>query len=179
LLAQDAKAVKDLARSLQVPPLVAQLLFNRGVEDPEEARRFLDASPGDLHHPDELPGVKLAVKRILHAVRAGWRVCVYGDYDVDGVTGSAILYKALRLLGAKARIYIPDRLSEGYGLNASALERIAESGSKLVITVDCGIASVSEAGPGTWFGTDHHRPPRDGGHPAQRQGAGPPAPIRE
>jgi single-stranded-DNA-specific exonuclease len=101
------------------------------------------------------------VKRIFHAIKAGWRIQIYGDYDVDGITGSAILYKVLRLLGAKVRIHIPDRLSEGYGLNARALRRIAESGSKLVITVDCGITSVSEARLARKLGleliiTDHH-----------------------
>jgi single-stranded-DNA-specific exonuclease len=161
LLAHDAKAVKDFARSLQVSPLVAQLLHNRDVDAPDDARRFLDASPSDLHHPDELPGVKAAVKRIFHAIEAGWRICIYGDYDVDGMTGSAILYKLLRLLGARASIYIPDRLSEGYGLNAAALKKIAKSGTKMVITVDCGIASVSEGRLAQKLGlelivTDHH-----------------------
>src|SRR5262249_926335 len=122
---------------------------------------FLDASPSDLHHPDELPGIKVAARRILHAIEAGWSICIYGDYDVDGMTGSAILSRVLRLLGARACIYVPDRLSEGYGLNAVALQKIAESGSKLIITVDCGIASVSEAELARELGveliiTDHH-----------------------
>jgi single-stranded-DNA-specific exonuclease len=161
LLPQDAKAVKDLACSLQVPPLVAQLLLNRGIEGPEEARRFLNATLTGLRSPEALPGVQKAVKRILHAIEAGWRICIYGDYDVDGMTGSAILYKVLHLRGARARIYAPDRLSKGYGLNAAALRHIAGTGTKLVITVDCGIASLSEARLARELGlelivTDHH-----------------------
>jgi single-stranded-DNA-specific exonuclease len=144
-----------------VPDLVAQLLLNRGVDAPEQARRFLDAPLNGLHAPDLLPGVARAAERILHAVSAGWRIHVYGDYDVDGVTGSAILLQTLRLLGANAQVYVPDRLSEGYGLNSAALRQIAESGTKLVITVDCGIASMAEAEEARRLGlelvvTDHH-----------------------
>jgi single-stranded-DNA-specific exonuclease len=161
LLPHDAAAVERLARSLQAPPLVAQLLLNRGVDAPEQARRFLDAPLTGLHAPERLPGVAQAAERILHAVDAGWKVCVYGDYDVDGVTGSAILLQALWLLGAKADVYVPDRLSEGYGLNAAALRQLAQAGTKLVVTVDCGIASVAEAELARTLGlelivTDHH-----------------------
>jgi single-stranded-DNA-specific exonuclease len=150
-----------LARSLEVSPLVAQLLLNRGLDAPEPARRFLDASLAGLHAPERLPGIALAAEHILHAVNAGWKICIYGDYDVDGVTGSAILLQALRLLGGRADIYVPHRLSEGYGLNSAALRQIAEAGTKLVITVDCGIASVAEAEEARRLGlelivTDHH-----------------------
>jgi single-stranded-DNA-specific exonuclease len=161
LLPHDAGAVAALARSLQVPALVAQLLLNRGVTSPEEARRFLDAPLAGLHPPERLPGVARAAERILHAVGAGWKVCVYGDYDVDGVTGSAILLQSLRLLGANVDIYVPHRLNEGYGLNSAALRQIAETGARLVVTVDCGIASVAEAEEARRLGlelivTDHH-----------------------
>src|SRR5262249_29665730 len=133
----------------------------RGVDAPEQARRFLDAPLAGLHAPDLLPGVGAAAERILHAVAAGRRICVYGDYDVDGVTGSALLLQALRLLGATVDVYVPDRLSEGYGLNAAALRQIAEAGTGLVVTVDCGIASLAEAEEARKLGlelivTDHH-----------------------
>jgi single-stranded-DNA-specific exonuclease len=161
LLPQVGVEAQRLAHALQAPPIVAQLLLNRGVDAPEQARRFLDAPLTGLHAPERLPGVTRAADRILHAVNAGWKVCIYGDYDVDGVTGSAILLQALALLGSRADLYVPHRLSEGYGLNAQALRQIAEAGTKLVITVDCGIASVAEAELARELGlelivTDHH-----------------------
>jgi single-stranded-DNA-specific exonuclease len=154
--------VERLARSLRLSELVAQLLVNRGVSDADEARRFLDAPLTGLHAPELLPGVSAAADRLLAAVNDGRRICVYGDYDVDGVTGSAILLQGLRLLGAaRVDLHVPRRLEEGYGLNRHALKRIAENGNKVVVTVDCGIASLAEAEEARRLGlelivTDHH-----------------------
>jgi single-stranded-DNA-specific exonuclease len=161
LLPHDRAAVERLSAALQVGPIVAQLLLNRGLGDPTSARRFLDAPLNGLHPPEQLPGVPEAVERIHAAVAAGRRICVYGDYDVDGVTGSAILLTGLKLLGASVEVYVPHRLEEGYGLNVEALRQIAESGASLVITVDCGIASLEEAEEAKRLGlelivTDHH-----------------------
>ncbi|MFO0927571.1 MAG: single-stranded-DNA-specific exonuclease RecJ [Gemmataceae bacterium] len=161
LLPHDRPKVEQLARALQLPPLVAQLLLNRGVSAPDQARRFLDAPIGGLHPPRLLPGLDDAVERITRAVETRQRICVYGDYDVDGVTGSAILLQMLRLLGAKPDLYLPHRLTEGYGLNREALRQIAANGNQLVITVDCGIASLAEAEEARRLGlqliiTDHH-----------------------
>jgi single-stranded-DNA-specific exonuclease len=161
LLPHDRGAVERLTRLLQTSPLVAQLLLNRGVTGPEEGRRFLDAPLTGLHAPELLPGVPEATTRIMDAIAAGRRICVYGDYDVDGVTGTAILLRGLRLLGAKADFYVPHRLDEGYGLNREALEQIAATKTSMVITVDCGIASLSEAEDARRLGielivTDHH-----------------------
>jgi single-stranded-DNA-specific exonuclease len=161
LLPHDPEAVERLSRSLRVGPVIAQLLLNRGVVVPDEARRFLDAPLSGLHAPELLPGVAPAVDRIFAAVGAGERICIYGDYDVDGVTGTAILYRGLQLLGARVEFYVPHRLTEGYGLNKEALKQIAEAGTKLVITVDCGIASLAEAEEARRLGmglivTDHH-----------------------
>lgn len=161
LLPHDRPAVDQLARSLRLSPLVAQLLLNRGIAAPDQAKRFLDAPVSGLHPPHLLPGLTEAVERIFAAVAAGRRICVYGDYDVDGVTGSAILLQMLRLLGARPDLYVPHRLSEGYGLNAEALRQIAATGSQMVVTVDCGIASLSEAEEARRLGleliiTDHH-----------------------
>ena len=161
LLPHDRAAVERLAAALGLGPVVAQLLLNRGLGDPDQARRFLDPSLNGLHAPDLLPGVTEAADRILAAVRAGRRICVYGDYDVDGVTGSAILLSGLKLLGATADLYVPHRLEEGYGLNPDALRQIAEGGASLVVTVDCGIASLNEAEEAKRLGlelivTDHH-----------------------
>jgi single-stranded-DNA-specific exonuclease len=164
LLPHDSTAVERLASALSVAPVVAQLLLNRGVADAEGARRFLDTPLSGLHPPERLGGVSAAADRLLAVVRAGKPVCVYGDYDVDGVTGTAILCQALRLLGAeKVDYYVPHRLEEGYGLNAAALRQIAQDGSALVVTVDCGIASVAEAEEARRLGlelivTDHHEP---------------------
>jgi single-stranded-DNA-specific exonuclease len=159
----DASAVARLAAALNLSPVVAQLLLNRGLDEPEAARRFLEAPLTGLHPPEFLPGVVPAVERITAAVDDHQRVCVYGDYDADGLTGAAILAQALRLLGAQPDVYVPNRLEEGYGLNAVALRQIAESGTKVVITVDCGIASLAEADEAKRLGldlivTDHHEP---------------------
>jgi single-stranded-DNA-specific exonuclease len=153
--------VERLSAALGLGPTVAQLLLNRGLGDEAAARRFLDPSLNGLHPPDLLPGVPESADRILAAARAGRRICVYGDYDVDGVTGSAILLGVLKLLGANADLYVPHRLEEGYGLNPDALRQIAEGGTALVVTVDCGIASLDEAEEAKRLGlelivTDHH-----------------------
>jgi single-stranded-DNA-specific exonuclease len=131
------------------------------MKDADSARSFLKAPLNGLHSPDALPGVPEAVELILDSVRASKRLCVYGDYDVDGTTGTAILWQALHLLGASADFYVPHRLEEGYGLNSGALRQIAESGTKVVITVDCGISSLAEAEEARRLGldlivTDHH-----------------------
>jgi single-stranded-DNA-specific exonuclease len=171
LLPHDHEAVGRLASSLRLSPIVAQLLLNRGLAAPDQARRFLDAPLNALHPPEQLPGVAEAARRILAAVEQGRKVCVYGDYDVDGVSGSAILLQALRLLDAQVDLYVPHRLEEGYGLNRDALKQIADSKASLVVTVDCGIASHAEAEEARKLGlelivTDHHEmketlPPAD------------------
>jgi single-stranded-DNA-specific exonuclease len=161
LLPHDPAAIARLARELGVSPVVAQLLLNRGLRDGAEARRFLDAPLAGLHPPELLPGVAEAADRLGAAVRQNRKVCVYGDYDVDGTTGTAILVQALKLLGAAVEFYVPHRLDEGYGLNVDALRQIAESGAAVVVTVDCGIASLEEAEEAKRLGlelivTDHH-----------------------
>jgi single-stranded-DNA-specific exonuclease len=163
LLPHDPDAIGRLAAALQVQPIVAQLLLNRRVSDPDQARRFLDAPLAGLHPPELLPGIPEAAGRLYDAALAGRRICVYGDYDVDGTTGTAILLQVLRLLGAEPDFYVPHRLEEGYGLNGEALRQIAESGAKIVVTVDCGVASLREADVARDLGlelivTDHHEP---------------------
>jgi single-stranded-DNA-specific exonuclease len=161
LLPHDRSAVERLAASLQVAPVVAQLLLNRGVSAIDAGRRFLDSPLNGLHPPELLPGAARAAERLFDAVKAGRRVCVYGDYDVDGTAGTAILLQVLRLLGAQADFYVPHRLEEGYGLNCEALRQIAAGGARVVVTVDCGICSVEEAEEAKRLGlelivTDHH-----------------------
>jgi len=148
------------------PPVVAQLLFNRGFTDATLAEPFL---AGELNQPDDpllLSGLPETVDRLQHAIRAGERVAVYGDYDTDGVTATALLVQVLSVLGADVFAYIPEREGEGYGLNDEALGSLKERGARLVITVDCGIRSVHEAETARSLGldliiTDHHTPQAD------------------
>ena len=161
LLPHDRFAMEHLSKTLRVPPVVAQLLLNRGVREAEQARRFLEAPMKGLHPPELLPGASQAADRLLDAVRQGKRICVYGDYDVDGTTGTAILWQMFHLLGGQADFYVPHRLEEGYGLNSDALRQIAQMGARVVVTVDCGIGSVAEAEEARRLGlelivTDHH-----------------------
>src|SRR5262249_1094922 len=124
LLPHQRDRIERLAGALRIPPVVAQLLLNRGIAEPENARRFLDAPLRGLHPAELVPGVNEAADRLWQAVRQGKKICVYGDYDVDGTTGTAILWQALRLLGSQTEFYVPHRLEEGYGLNSEALQQI-------------------------------------------------------
>jgi single-stranded-DNA-specific exonuclease len=157
----DAERIARLEQAASVSPIVAQLLISRGVYEAEAARTFLDAKLTGLRDPDLLPGAAEAADRVYAAVRARRKIVVYGDYDADGMTGTAILLACLRLLGADVSYYVPNRLEEGYGLNGEALRTLAERGASLVISVDCGIASVAEGLIAKELGlelivTDHH-----------------------
>ncbi len=157
----DSERVRQLQRAATVPPVVAQLLLNRGLEAPDQVRSFLDARLSALRDPALLPGLSDAVDRIFAAVTARHPITVYGDYDADGMTATAILMRCLRMLGADVSYYTPHRVEEGYGLNDQALEQLAASGTKQVITVDCGIASLEQAKTANRLGlelivTDHH-----------------------
>lgn len=163
LLPHDRTAIESLARTLQISPILAQLLVNRNLGDPDVARRFLAAPLSGMHEPELLPGVVEAVDRLFAAIEGRRRICIYGDYDVDGVSGSAILLTCLKHLGADVDFHVPHRLDEGYGLNNEALAKIAADGFSTVVTVDCGIASVDEAEEARRLGlelivTDHHEP---------------------
>ena len=143
-----------------IHPLLAQLLCKRGLTSPDEVRVFLQG-PGARVDPLALKGMPEAVSRIRQALRSGEIIVVYGDFDADGVTATALLLQTLTALGAKVRPYIPDRVSEGYGLNSAALTRLAGEGARLVITVDCGVRAVDEVAAGMASGldliiTDHH-----------------------
>lgn len=141
-------------------PLLAQILFNRGITDPAEADAFLSGR-ARFTDPFRMKGIPTAVSRIRAAIRAREPVVVYGDFDADGVTATALLVQTLRALGAEVRPYIPHRVDEGYGLHRDALDRLAAEGARLVITVDCGIRSAREVEHGNALGldmivTDHH-----------------------
>jgi len=159
----DAARVDALGRAANVPHVVAQLLIGRGICDADGVRRFLDVRLSGLRDPEELPGAVQAAAILHDAIRDGRRITVYGDYDADGMTATAILLLCLKLLGAKADFYIPNRIDEGYGLNHDALRTIAGQGGDVVVTVDCGITSVAETETARQLGltliiTDHHRP---------------------
>ena len=161
LVPHDRAAIERLAGELRVSPVVAQLLLNRDLIDPTAARRFLDAPLAGLHPPMSLPGLPDAVERLYQAVEAKKKICIYGDYDADGVTGTAILLGLFQQLGVPATFYVPNRLEEGYGLNLEALRQLAGEGVQVVVTVDCGICSLDEADEATRLGielivTDHH-----------------------
>ncbi|MEY3456844.1 MAG: Single-stranded-DNA-specific exonuclease RecJ [Planctomycetota bacterium] len=159
----DAAAVRRLSGQLSVSPLVAQVLIARGRGEPDAARKFLDARLSDLHDPALLPGIDTAADAVVRAVQAGRRITIYGDYDVDGVTGTSLLWHCLQLCGAQVDYYIPCRMEEGYGLNETAIRQLHEEDpGRLLISVDCGIASVSEATLARELGleliiTDHHQ----------------------
>ena len=143
-------------------PLVAQLLYNRGVK-PEEIDPFLSADRRLEGNPFLLPDISQAVSRVYKAVLAREKIAVYGDFDVDGVTAIVILVEGLSRLGAEVITYIPDRVNEGHGLKISALEKLQAQGASLVITVDCGVTDLTEVKQAREMGmdmiiTDHHIP---------------------
>jgi single-stranded-DNA-specific exonuclease len=145
------------------PPVVAQLLFNRGYADADQARLFLSGGLEQADDPSLITGLLEAVDRLRRAIRAGESIAVYGDYDTDGVTATALLVQVLAALGADVHPYIPERESEGYGLNNEALARLKAGGAQVVVTVDCGIRSPDEADTARALGldliiTDHHTP---------------------
>ena len=159
----EARAAR-LAAELRLHPLAARVLDARGLGDPSAAESFLAVRLADLPDPFAMAGMDAAVARIVHAVESGERIACYGDYDVDGVTSTALLAGFLRAAGGEVTIYTPHRLVEGYGLNAGAVERLARQGVRLLVTLDCGITSVDEVRTAAGLGldtvvVDHHTVP--------------------
>lgn len=155
--------VTSLAQSLRVSPLVAQVLVNRGITEASDGSVFLRPKLTELIRPEKMPGVEPAVQRIKQAIEGKEKITIYGDYDVDGITGVSILWELLTLLGAMVDFYIPHRIDEGYGLNIAAVRSLAEGGTSLVVTVDCGITAIDAAAQARQLGldliiTDHHAP---------------------
>ncbi len=150
-----------------ITPLVVQILYNRGITDPIEMAAFLQAdrptSTTDLFH---MAGMNRTIDRIRRAIKANEPIAIYGDYDVDGVTATALLVQTLAAFGANVRPYIPRRADEGYGLNPEALQHLKDDGVRLVITVDCGVRSLAEVAFAKTIGldlivSDHHMPLED------------------
>jgi len=160
--AEDA-AARDLAAALDVPPVIARLLCQRGVADVDRARAFLAPDLAHLHDPFLLTDMRKAVDRLLAAIARHERIAIHGDYDVDGVTSTAILSRALELLGADVLRFLPDRRRDGYGLRPETVERLAADGARLIVSVDCGIRAGDAARRARELGvdliiTDHHEP---------------------
>src|SRR3954470_8907367 len=156
------RTAADLAQVLGISELTASVLVRRGLTDPGEARAFLDArDPG--HDPFLLGDMRVACDQIRTAVAGGRRICVHGDYDVDGIAATTLAVLLLRELGADVSWHLPSRFDEGYGVSSATLERLSDEGCGLVLTVDCGITAVDEVAPARAPGLDviapdHHRP---------------------
>ena len=154
--------VRSLASALDVSETTASVLVRRGYGEPEAARRFLAAElPG--HDPYLLGAMRQAVDAVRAAIAGGRRICVHGDYDVDGICATALAVEGLRALGADVEWHLPSRFEEGYGVSGETLARLADEGCGLLVTVDCGITSVAEVAEARARGlevvvTDHHRP---------------------
>ena len=145
-------------------PLIAQLLYNRGITEPSQLESFITADDRLSGDPFLLPDMHQAVTRIYRALLSGESIAIYGDFDTDGITATALLVQGLSILNCKATPYIPHRLTEGYGLKTTALEGLHRQGTSLVITVDCGITALREVEKAQRMGldiiiTDHHTPP--------------------
>jgi len=154
---------KYLVDTSGLPPLIAQLLYNRGLTEPSQVESFITADKRLLGDPYQLPDMPQAVARTYRALLSGESIAIYGDYDADGISATALLVQGLSSLGGKAIPYIPHRLTEGYGLKTAALENLYRQGVSLVITVDCGITALSQVKKAKRMGldiiiTDHHTP---------------------
>lgn len=157
----DKECVVDISKKLRISPITSIILYNRGIRDEEAIKEFLNSDLNSLHDPYLLKDMDKAVERIKLAKENGEKITIYGDYDVDGITSIAVLYKQLSLLGFEVDYYVPDRMQEGYGVNKEALDKIKARGTGLIITVDTGITAVEETEYARELGmdiiiTDHH-----------------------
>lgn len=158
----DQRQVEALAHTLSLSPITAAVLCRRGLVEPGQARDWLSPSPGTTHDPFALPDMEPAIDRLRLAIRQGERICLYGDYDVDGMAATSLHLLFWRSVGAQAEVYIPHRQEEGYGLHEAAIRTLAGKGVSLLITADCGTTSHREIAVARGLGldvivTDHHQ----------------------
>ncbi|WP_456407780.1 single-stranded-DNA-specific exonuclease RecJ [Caldithrix abyssi] len=158
-----ADKIDQIAREFDLPPIIARILIQRGIDSPQKVKKFYDMSLENLYDPFLLPGMEEAVDRIIRALREGENILIYGDYDVDGVTSVSILYDGLFYLGGKVSFFIPSRFREGYGVSVEGVKVAKEKGASLIITVDCGITAIDEVEFARELGIDviicdHHQP---------------------
>jgi single-stranded-DNA-specific exonuclease len=159
----DEASVTRLVVALGVPEVVARLLHQRGLSDPEAAQRFLEPRLSHLHDPFLLTDMRPAVDRLRQAIATRERVVIHGDYDADGITSTAMLFRALEMQGANVGHFVPDRMRDGYGLQPETVEQLAAQGARLIVSVDCGIRASEAARRARSLGvdliiTDHHEP---------------------
>ncbi|MEJ2535769.1 MAG: single-stranded-DNA-specific exonuclease RecJ [Calditrichia bacterium] len=160
----NEELVDEIAKELAVPPIMARILLNRQIDSFEKARNFFRPELENLYDPYLMKDMDKAVDRLHHALHTGENILVYGDYDVDGVSSAALMYLVLsRMVGSKISYYIPDRMTEGYGLSSKNIREAAENGVNLVVTVDCGVTAVEEIRLAKELGMDtivcdHHQP---------------------
>src|SRR3989344_6277716 len=136
---------KDLPNLPEYPQLIVRLLALRGLTDPAAIQEFLTQDYGKLHDPFLFKDMQKSVERINAAIERKEKIAIYADYDADAITACSVLYLALKKLGTESFYYIPDRFTEGYGMNVEAVKKLAQDGVTLLITVDCGINAVEEA----------------------------------
>ena len=159
----DREKVEQIKSNYQINELLATILVNRNIVQKEDIRLFLNPTRQDFYDPFLITDMEIAIQRIIKAINNKQKVTIYGDYDVDGITSITVLKSFLKDLGLETSIYIPNRLEEGYGLNKKAIDKIAQDGCDLMITVDCGISAIEEIEYANFLGietivTDHHEP---------------------
>lgn len=160
----DENAVDHLAKELGIPRILSHILLQRGIDCFDKARTYFRPEVEELHDPFLMKDMDKAVDRLHHALEKGEKILVYGDYDVDGVSGSSLLYLILsRMVGSKVTYYIPDRITEGYGLSRQAIQEYAAKGVSLILAIDCGVTAVDEIRFARELGVDvlvcdHHEP---------------------
>ena len=163
---ENKKLSEKLTKSLNISPVTAQILINRGIQNETEANLFLNCTLFDLPSPYLMKGMDQAIERIKKGLYDKEKIAIYGDYDVDGVTSTALLYNFLKTIDADVTYYNPDRLKEGYGVNIDAVKKLADEGVSLIVSGDCGITAVNEVEQAKELGvdfivTDHHKPPEE------------------
>ncbi len=159
----DTGISESLQKTTGLSPVIAQLLTSRGIVSPDHALQFIDAKLSTLRPPEQLPGAKLAADLLYDAVRQNKKIAIYGDYDCDGMTSTAILFRCLKIVGADVIYFVPNRLDDGYGLNCESIQSLADRGAQFLLSVDCGIASIQEIQFARDLGmtvvvSDHHTP---------------------
>ena len=159
----DEEKVEEISQKYNLNKLLSTILVNRNITDEKEIKLFLSPTRNDFHNPFLIKDMEIAVERIIKAIDEKENVTIYGDYDVDGITSVTVLKSFLADRGLEVSQYIPNRLNEGYGLNNNAIAQIKDNGTKLMITVDCGISAINEIDYANSLGietivTDHHEP---------------------
>ena len=162
----DENKIEEISKTYNINKLLSTILVNRNIVNEKDINKFLKPTRNDFHDPFLILDMEKAVERIIQAINKQENVTIYGDYDVDGITSITVLKSYLQDRGLEVNTYIPNRLDEGYGLNNNAIDKIAESGCELMITVDCGISAIDEIHYATSLGietivTDHHEPGED------------------